>query len=138
MSSSLFALMARMSRFCSFVSFLIGSPFVRFGGASRNNANDLFIFFLTKCVYDQQNRARPDSSNCYPAFFILECQVALGDGIGIVEDKRRGLKADIMLAKVPPVLVLRPFKSHSRSLQKQDRDLDQMCQYMCTYNIASF
>jgi hypothetical protein len=43
-----------------------------------------------------------------------------------------------MLAKVPPVLVLLTFKSHSRSLQKQDRDLDQMCQYMCTYNIASF
>jgi hypothetical protein len=115
MSSSLFALMARMSRFCSFVSFLIGSPFVRFGGASRNNANDLFIFFLTKCVYDQQNRARSDSSNCYPAFFILECQVALGDGIGIVEDKRRGLKADIMLAKV------RRFLSSSHSNRIADR-----------------
>ena len=91
------------------------------------------MLFLIKRMYDQQNRARPDSSNRYPAFVILEGKVTLGDGIGIVEDKRRGLKADIMLTKVPPVLVFVPFKSHSRSLQKQDSDLNPICQYICTY-----
>src|ERR1700724_2824175 len=48
MSSSLFPAIARMSRFCSFVSFLIGSPFVRFGSASRDETNDFFVVFFIK------------------------------------------------------------------------------------------
>jgi len=53
MSSSLFAAIARMSRFCSFVSFLIDSPFVRFGSASRDDTNDFFVVFLIKSMNDQ-------------------------------------------------------------------------------------
>src|SRR5690348_3846555 len=43
MSRSLLAAMARMSRFCSFVSFFIGSPFVGFRGAGRGDANEFLI-----------------------------------------------------------------------------------------------
>jgi len=53
MSLSLFAAIARMSRFCSFVSFLIGSPFVGLGGASRDDTNDFFVVFLIKSMNDQ-------------------------------------------------------------------------------------
>jgi hypothetical protein len=42
--------MVRMSRFCSFVSFLGGSPFVRYGGVGRDDANDFFVVFLIESM----------------------------------------------------------------------------------------
>src|SRR5580704_18647762 len=61
MSSSLFAAIARMSRFCSFVSFLIGPPFVGLGGASRDDTNDFFVVFLIKSKH-------PDASGDAPVY----------------------------------------------------------------------
>src|SRR5258708_8788141 len=90
MSSSLFAAIARMSRFCSFVSFLIGSPFVRFGSASRDDTNDFFVVFLIKGMNDQQNRTRPYGSDCYPTFLILESDFPPLNPLGIPStDTRR-------------------------------------------------
>src|SRR5437660_2393193 len=100
MSSSLFAAIARMSRFCSFVSFLIGSPFVRFGSASRDDTNDFFVVFFIKSMNDQKNRTRPYGSNCYPTFLILESDVALRNRVGIVENENGRFEANIVLVKV--------------------------------------
>lgn len=60
----------------------------------------------------QEDRSRPNGSNRNPSLLVVERQVTLRDGEWIVEDKNGSLKTDIMLAKVPPVLVLVPFKSH--------------------------
>jgi hypothetical protein len=45
--------MARMSHFCSFVSFFISSPLVELGSASRDDTSDFFVVFLTKSTNDQ-------------------------------------------------------------------------------------
>jgi hypothetical protein len=37
----------------SLIRFLIGSPFVRFGGASRDDTIDFFVVFLIKGMNDQ-------------------------------------------------------------------------------------
>jgi len=89
---------------------------MRLCGACRNDANDFFILLLVDRMYDKQNRARLDGADGYPAFLILECVVTPGDGIGIVENELRSLEANIVLAKVLPILAIIPFKSHSQSL----------------------
>ena len=65
MSLSLFAAIARTSRFCAFVSFLIGFPFMGRGGTSRNDTNDFFLAFFINRMNDQQDRARSDRSDGY-------------------------------------------------------------------------
>src|SRR5580693_3295281 len=82
MSWSLFAAMARMSRFCSFVSFLIGSPFMRLSSTSRNDTDDFFALFLIESMDDQQNRTGAYGSNGYPPL-LFRSEVALGKSIGI-------------------------------------------------------
>src|SRR5580700_5363846 len=108
MSSSLFAAMARMSRFCSFVSFLIGSPFMRLSSSGRNDTDDFFALFLIESMDDQQNRAGAYGSN-----LIFRSEVALGQSIGIIENEHGRLKANIVLAKVLPVFLFIPLKSHN-------------------------
>jgi hypothetical protein len=95
------------------VSFLIGFPFVRRGGTSRDDANEFFVVLLIKSMDNQQNRACSDGPNGYPAFLIGGGIVTLRDRAGIVENENGGFKANIMLAKVLAVLVLIPCKSHS-------------------------
>ena len=113
MSRSFFAAMARMSRLCCFVSFLIGVPFVRRGGASRDDANDFFAVLLKMSVDNQQDRARSDGSDGYPAFLIRKSIVTLRNCIGIIENENGSLKPNIMLAKVLAVLVFIPSESHT-------------------------
>src|SRR5437667_7955340 len=117
MPLSLVAAMARTSRFCAFVSFLIGFPFIRRGGTSRNDTNDFFLAFFTNRMNDQEDRARSDRSNGYPAFLVSKGIIPLGEGIGIIENKNSAFKSNIMLARVLAVLVLIPCKSHSEQGQ---------------------
>ncbi len=63
---------------------------------------------------NQENRTWSYGSNCYPAFFIVKGVVTSRNSVRIVENENSGFKADIMLAKVLPVLVLVPLKPHSR------------------------
>jgi hypothetical protein len=94
------------------VSFLIGFPLVGLGGTSRDDADNFFVVLLMKRMNDQQNRTRPYGSHRYPAFLIPKGKVQLRDRIRIVENENRSFKTNIMLAKVLPVLILVPFKSH--------------------------
>ena len=87
------------------------------GGTSRNDTNDFFLAFFTNRMNDQQDRARSDRSNGYPAFLVSKGIIPLGEGIGIIENKNRGFKSNIMLAKVLAVLVLIQCKSHSEQGQ---------------------
>src|SRR5258708_33526714 len=87
MSSSLFAAIARMSRFCSFVSFLIGSPFVGLGGAGRDDANDFLIGVFIKSVHDQEDRSRSYGSDGYPTFLIAAAFVSSRNGVGIIPNE---------------------------------------------------
>ena len=86
---------------------------MRLGGASGDDANDLFVVFLIIRMDNQQNRTRPYGSDRYPAFLILMRAVALGNLIVVVENQNSRFEAIIMLATVLTVLVLIPSKSHS-------------------------
>src|SRR5713101_600132 len=110
MSWSFFAAMARMSRFCSFVSFLIGSPFVGFSGASRDDANHFFASCFPIGMDNQEDRTCSYGTNRYPAFFLVKGGVTLRNRARVVKDENRSFEANIVLAKVLAVLVLVPFK----------------------------
>jgi hypothetical protein len=106
---------------------------VRSSGTSRNNTDDFFILFLMESMRDQQNRTRPYGPNCDPSLFIFKSEVALRKSVGIIENENRRFKANIVLAKVLPVLAFVPFKLQGLPLQTQDRLPQQACQYICTY-----
>jgi hypothetical protein len=116
------------------LSFLIGFPFARLGRARGDDPNHFFTALFLKRMDNQENRAGSYGSNCDPAQFIFESVVTPRNGAGIVENKDCGFKANIMLAKVPPVFALVPFKSHGKSLQEQRSGFPFKCQYICTYN----
>src|SRR6267378_8713935 len=101
-----------MSRFCSFVSFLIGSPFVGLGGAGRDDANDFLIGVFIKSVDDQEDRSRSYGSDGYPTFLIAGVFVSSRNGVGIIENENGSLKPHVMFANVLAVLVFVPCKSH--------------------------
>src|SRR4029077_14753684 len=98
MSRSLFGAMARVSRFCSFVSFLIGPPFVGFGGAGRDDANDFLVVVFIKRMDDQQDRSRSYCTDCYPALLIVGVVVSSRKGVGIIENENGSFKANVVLA----------------------------------------
>ena len=75
-----------------------------------------------KRVDDQQNRTRAYGANGYPAFLIIEVWVTLRNSVGIVENENGGLKTNVMLAEVLPVLFLIPFESHGGLRQRQRTD----------------
>src|SRR5713226_4624601 len=137
MSWSFFAAMARMSRFCSLVSFFIGSPFVGFSGASRDDANHFFAVCFPISMDNQENRTWSYGANRYPAFFLVRGGITLGNRARVVKDENRSFKANIVLAEVLPVLGLVPFKSHGGPRQKQAIPENQGCQYVCTYIVSS-
>ena len=93
---------------------------MRFGGASRDDANDFLVVFLMERMNYEQNRTRPYGSDRYPAFLIHKRGVTLRYGIGVIEHQDGSFKPNIMLAKILTVLVLIPFKSHRRQLQEQN------------------
>ena len=91
---------------------------MRLGGAGGDDANNFFVVFHIIRMDNQQNRARSNGSNRYPAFLILAGGVGLGNRIGVVENQNSRFEAHIMLAAVSAVLVLIPFIAHSWSLQR--------------------
>jgi hypothetical protein len=106
---------------------------VRLSCASRNDTDDFFPLFLIECMHDEQNRTRPYGPNRYPSLLIFKSEVTLRKGIGIIENEHGRFKANIVLAKVLPILLLIPFKSHSWSRPGQIMIFLRDCQYICTY-----
>src|SRR3981081_2180067 len=113
MPSSLFAATARTSRFWSFVSFLIGFPFVGLGRASRDDANDFLVVFLIGASHPKKNRTHSYGANRYPTFLIVKGGIALSNRVGIIENENGSFKANVIFTEVLPALVLIPLKSHS-------------------------
>jgi hypothetical protein len=69
--------------------------------------------FLIESMDDQQNRTGPYGSNRYPPLLIIRSEAALGKSIGIIENEHGRFKANIVLAKVLPVFLFIPLKSHN-------------------------
>src|SRR2546422_7974513 len=109
MSRSFFAAMARMSRFCSFVSFLIGSPFVGFSGAGRDDTNHFFAVCFPIGMDNQENRTWSYGANRYPACLVVEGGVTLPNRARVVKAENLSFKAHIVLVKDLEVLVFVPF-----------------------------
>ena len=61
---------------------------MRFGGASRDDANDFLVVFLIERMDYQQNRTWPYGSDRYPAFLIHKRAVTLRYGIGVIENQK--------------------------------------------------
>jgi hypothetical protein len=81
---------------------------MRLSSSGRNDTDDFFALFLIESMDDQQNRAGAYGSN-----LIFRSEVALGQSIGIIENEHGRLKANIVLAKVLPVFLFIPLKSHN-------------------------
>lgn len=84
---------------------------MRLSSTSRNDTDDFFALFLIESMDDQQNRTGAYGSNGYPPHLLSE--VALGKSIGIIENEHGRFKANIVLAKVLPVFLFIPLKSHN-------------------------
>jgi hypothetical protein len=85
---------------------------MRLGSTSRNDTDDFFALFLIESMDDQQNRTGAYGSNGYPPL-LFRSEVALGKSIGIIENEHGRFKANIVLAKVLPVFLFIPLKSHN-------------------------
>jgi hypothetical protein len=59
-----------------------------------------------------RNRSRTNSAEGNPAVFFVARFISPRQGIGIIKDKNCGLKANIMLEQVLPILVFVPFETH--------------------------
>jgi hypothetical protein len=105
---------------------------MRLGASGGNDADDFFVVFLIPGMDHQQNRARSYRSNGDPAF-LLGFPLALGEGIGIVENQDCSLKANIVLEQVAAVLLLVPCKFHGGPLLGHHTIFCEECQYICTY-----
>jgi hypothetical protein len=86
---------------------------MRLSSTSRNDTDDFFALFLIESMDDQQNRTGAYGSNGYPPLLIFRSEVALGKSIGIIENEHGRFKANIVLAKVLPVFLFIPLKSHN-------------------------
>ena len=85
---------------------------MRLSSTSRNDTDDFFTLFLIESMHDQWNRTGPYGSNRYPSLFIFRSEVALRKSVGVIENEHGRFKADIVPAKVLPVLLFIPFKSN--------------------------
>jgi len=65
-------------------------------------------------VHDEKNRTSPQGSKRYPTLFCFERQIAQSKSEWVVENQNSRLKANVVFAKVLPVLAVIPFKSHGR------------------------
>ena len=88
---------------------------MRLGRASGNDAENFFLISLNESMNDLYNRARSNGSNRYPTFLIIEGEVTLRNSVGVIENQNGSFKANIVLPKILPVLVLIPLKSHRRA-----------------------
>ncbi len=104
-----------------------------FSGASRDDANHFFAVRFPIGMDNQENRTWSYGTNRYPAFLLVKGGVTLSNRARVVKDENRSFEANIVLAKVLPVLGLVPFKSHGGPRQKQPIPENQGCQYVCTY-----
>jgi hypothetical protein len=86
---------------------------MRLSSTSRNDTDDFFALFLIESMDDQQNRTGAYGSNGYPPLLIFRSEVALGKSIGIIENEHGRFKANIVLAKVLPIFLFIPLKSHN-------------------------
>ena len=96
---------------------------MRLSSTGRNDTDDFFALFLIESMDDQQNRTGAYGSNGYPPLLIFRSEVALGKSIGIIENEHGRFKANIVLAKVLPVLMFIPFKSHKPVATMTEYDL---------------
>ena len=92
---------------------------MRLSSACRDDPNDFFLLLFKKRMHNQQNRTRTYRSHRYPSL-LFKSEITLRNSVRIVENKNRRLKAHIVLAKVLPILLLVPFKSHSWSRPRQN------------------
>ncbi len=106
-------------------------------GASRDDANHFFVAYFPIGMDNQENRTWSYGTNRYPAFLLVKGGVTPRNRARVVKDENRSFKANIVLAKVLPVLGLVPFKSHGGPRQKQPIPENQRCQYVCTYIVLS-
>ena len=106
-------------------------------GASRDDANHFFAVRFPIGMDNQEDRTCSYGTNRYPAFFLVKGGVTLRNRARVVKDENRSFEANIVLAKVLPVLGLVPFKSHGGPRQKQPIPENQGCQYVCTYIVLS-
>jgi len=122
-----------MSRFCSFVSFLIGSPFMRLSSTGRNDTDDFFALFLIESMDDQENRTGAYGSNGYPPPLIFRSRVALGKSKGIIETSMAVSKRTSCLRRFCRFFC----SSHSNRITwpppRQHMGFSYTCQYICTY-----
>jgi len=86
---------------------------MRLSSTSRNDTDNFFALFLIESMDDQQNRTGAYGSNGYAPLLIFRSEVALSKSIGIVENAHGRFKANIVFAKVLPVFLLIPLKSHN-------------------------
>ena len=86
---------------------------MRLSSTGRNDTDDFFALFLIESMDDQQNRTGAYGSNGYPPLLIFRSEVALGKSIGIIKNELGRFKANIVLAKVLPVFLFIPLKSHN-------------------------
>ena len=96
---------------------------MRLSSTGRNDTDDFFPLFLIERMDDQQNRTGAYGSNGYPPPLIFRTEVALGKSIGIIENEHCRFKTNIVLAKVLPVLLFIPFKSHRLVATKTEYSL---------------
>jgi hypothetical protein len=112
MSSSLFAAIAAISRFCSLVSFLIRFPLTRRRGARRNNADDFFFIPLSPSVNHKQHSTLTNRSKRDPAFLLACPFIALRQSARIIEYESGSFEPDIVFEQILSVLLSVPFEAH--------------------------
>jgi len=110
---------------------------MRLSSTSRNDTDDFFTLFLIESMHDQQNRTGAYGSDRYPSLLIFRSEVALRKRVGIIENEHGCFKANIVFAKVLPVLLFIPFKSHSLLRPRQNMAFGPRCQYICTYTACN-
>jgi hypothetical protein len=62
----------------------------------------------------QQNCAGRNGAHRYPSFFPFRRVVALGNAERITENESSRLKADIVFAEIPLILMLIPLEAHDQ------------------------
>jgi len=73
-------------------------------------------------VNDEKHNSRCDAPHRVPTILTFGGWVAFRQHVWVVENKSRGLEADIMLQEVPPVLVVIPFATHGLILRNMRID----------------
>src|SRR6266404_1531696 len=74
-------------------------------------------------MHDQYNRTGPYGSDRYPSLLIFRSEVALRESVRIIENEHGRFKTNIVLAKVLPILLFIPFKSHRLVATKTEYSL---------------